>query len=135
MDFILEGFFQAFNLLLSGSAETYSAIWATVKVSSYSIVCSLLIGIPLGFCLGYFDFNGKRPLRTIVDTLMALPTVFIGLLVYAFLTHRGPLGNFGLLFTLLKILPHPLHGVGKAVTRKQLPVLDLADRPLLDDVG
>jgi tungstate transport system permease protein len=100
MDFILEGFFQAFHLLLSGNAETYSAIWATVKVSSYSIGSSLLIGIPLGFCLGYLDFSGKKPLRTFVDTLMALPTVFIGLLVYAFLTHRGPLGNFGLLFTL-----------------------------------
>ncbi len=100
MNFLLEGFFQAFSLLLSGNAETFSAIWATVRVSSYSIGSSLLIGIPLGFCLGYFVFSGKKPLRAIVDTLMALPTVFIGLLVYAFLTHRGPLGNFGLLFTL-----------------------------------
>jgi tungstate transport system permease protein len=100
MDFILEGFFEAYHLLVSGNAETYSAILATVKVSSYSIFCSLLLGIPLGFCLGYFDFSGKRPLRTMVDTLMALPTVFIGLLVYAFLTHRGPLGNLGLLFSL-----------------------------------
>ncbi|MDJ0818680.1 MAG: ABC transporter permease [Desulfobacterales bacterium] len=100
MDFLYNGFLQAFNLLLSGNAETYSAIWATVLVSSYSIGCSLLIGIPLGFCLGYFNFKGKKPLRTITDTLMALPTVFIGLLVYAFLTNRGPLGNFGLLFTL-----------------------------------
>jgi len=100
MDFLTEGFFQAFHLLISGNAETYSAIWATVKVSSYSIGSSLVIGIPLGFCLGYFDFGGKKPLRTIVDTLMALPTVFIGLLVYAFLSNRGPLGNFGLLFTL-----------------------------------
>jgi len=100
MNFLLDGFFQAFHLLLSGSAETYSAIWATVKVSSYSIGSSLLIGIPLGFCLGYFDFRGKNPLRTLVDTLMALPTVFIGLLVYAFLTRRGPMGDFGLLFTL-----------------------------------
>jgi tungstate transport system permease protein len=100
MNFLLEGCFQAFHLLLSGSAETYSAIWATVKVSSYSIGSSLLIGIPLGFCLGYFDFGGKKPLRTLVDTLMALPTVFIGLLVYAFLTRRGPMGDFGLLFTL-----------------------------------
>ncbi len=100
MDFLYSGFLQAFNLLLSGNAETYSAIWATVLVSSYSIGCSLLIGIPLGFCLGYFNFKGKKPLRTITDTLMALPTVFIGLLVYAFLTNRGPLGNFGLLFTL-----------------------------------
>jgi tungstate transport system permease protein len=100
MDFLLEGFFQAFHLLLNGNAETYSAIWATVRVSSYSIASSLLIGIPLGFCLGYLDFRGKKPLRTIVDTMMALPTVFIGLLVYAFLTHRGPLGDFDLLFTL-----------------------------------
>jgi tungstate transport system permease protein len=100
MDFLLEGFFQALKLLAGGNPETYSAIWATVKVSSYSIGASLIIGIPLGFCLGYFDFSGKRPLRTVVDTLMALPTVFIGLLVYAFLTHRGPLGNWGLLFTL-----------------------------------
>ena len=100
MDFIFEGFFEAYKLLVSGNAETYSAILATVKVSSGSIACSLLLGIPLGFCLGYFDFSGKKPLRTMVDTLMALPTVFIGLLVYAFLTHRGPLGDLGLLFSL-----------------------------------
>lgn len=100
MDFILEGFFQAIHLLIGGNAETYSAIFATVRVSSYSIGSSLVMGIPLGFCLGYFEFRGKKPIRTIVDTLMALPTVFIGLLVYAFLTNRGPLGNFSLLFTL-----------------------------------
>ncbi len=100
MNFIIEGFFQAFQLLFSGNAETYSAIWATVVVSSYSIGCSLLIGIPLGFALGHFEFKGKKPLRTVVDTLMALPTVFIGLIVYAFLTRRGPLGDLMLLFTL-----------------------------------
>jgi tungstate transport system permease protein len=100
MNFLLEGFLQAFDLLLSGNEETYSAVWATVRVSAYSMACSLAIGIPLGFCLGYFDFRGKKPLRTVVDTLMALPTVFIGLLVYAFLTHRGPLGGLDLLFTL-----------------------------------
>lgn len=100
MDFLLEGFFQAVQLLIGGDAETYSAIWATLRVSGYSMGCSLIIGVPLGFCLGYFDFRVKKPLRTVVDTLMALPTVFIGLLVYAFLTRSGPLGNFGLLFTL-----------------------------------
>ncbi len=86
--------------MTGGHPETYSAIYATVKVSSYSIGGSLIIGIPLGFCLGYFDFKAKKSLRTIVDTFMALPTVFIGLLVYALLTHRGPLGSWGLLFTL-----------------------------------
>ena len=100
MDFLLEGFFSAFHLLLTGDAETYSAIFATLQVSGYSILCSLLIGIPLGFSLGYYSFRWKKPIRTVVDTLMALPTVFIGLIVYAFLTRHGPLGDFGLLFTL-----------------------------------
>lgn len=100
MDFLLEGFFEAIRLLFTGNPETYSAIGATLRASSYSMAVSLLVGIPAGFCLGYFRFRGKHQVRTVVDTLMALPTVFIGLLVYAFLTHRGPLGHMGLLFTL-----------------------------------
>jgi len=100
MDFILDGLQQAFVLLISGHGETFSAIWATVCVSSMSVVASLAIGAPLGFLLGYARFPGKRPVRTIVDTLLSFPTVLIGLLVYAFLTRRGPLGDLGLLFTL-----------------------------------
>ncbi|MCD8162302.1 MAG: ABC transporter permease [Synergistaceae bacterium] len=56
--------------------------------------------MPLGFLLGYFDFPGKRCVRTVVDTLLALPTVVIGLLVYAFISRRGPLGGWDLLFTI-----------------------------------
>ena len=100
MDYILDGLIQAFFLLVSGHEETFSAVWATVCVSTLSIVASLIIGAPLGFFLGYADFPGKRPVRTVVDTLLSFPTVLIGLLVYAFLTRRGPLGDMGLLFTL-----------------------------------
>ncbi len=100
MDFLLDGLMQALRLLVGGDAETYSAILITLRASSLSMAASLLIGIPLGFALGHFEFPGKKPTRTVVDTLMALPTVFIGLLVYAFLTHRGPLGHVGLLFTI-----------------------------------
>ena len=100
MEFILQGFLKAIDLLFDGNSETYSAVFITIKVSSSSMFASLVIGIPLGFLLGYYDFKGKRQLRIVVDTLLALPTVFIGLLVYAFLSQRGPLGNLGLLFTL-----------------------------------
>jgi tungstate transport system permease protein len=100
MDFIFQGFLSAIRLLFSGDPETYSAVAATVQVSSYSMAVSLLIGIPAGFLLGYTDFPLKKQLRLIVDTLLALPTVFVGLLVYAFLTRKGPLGDMGLLFTL-----------------------------------
>jgi tungstate transport system permease protein len=99
MDYIFNGFIQAILLLFQGDAQTYSAILVTVRVTTYSMTASLLLGIPLGFLLGYFEFKVKRPLRLVVDTLLALPTVFIGLLVYAFLSNRGPMGHMGLLFT------------------------------------
>ncbi|MCJ8499408.1 ABC transporter permease [Desulfatitalea alkaliphila] len=100
MDFILQGVIQALRLLVGGDPETYSAVAATVKVSSMAMAASLLMGIPLGFCLGHFDFPGKRQARLVVDTLLSLPTVFIGLMVYAFLSRQGPMGQMGLLFTL-----------------------------------
>ena len=100
MGFIVQGIEQAFELLLRGDPETFSAVSATLKVSSYSMLASLVLGIPLGFALGYLRFPGRRQVRMLVDTALALPTVFIGLVVYAFLTRRGPLGDLGLLFSL-----------------------------------
>jgi tungstate transport system permease protein len=100
MDFLISGLMQAIQLLIHGDPETYSAVTATLKVSTGAMIASLIMGIPSGFLLAYHDFIGKKYLRTLVDTLMAFPTVLIGLLVYGLLTHRGPLGNMGLLFTL-----------------------------------
>jgi tungstate transport system permease protein len=64
------------------------------------MAASLTMGIPLGFVLAYFQFPGRRQARLAVDTLLALPTVFIGLLVYALISRRGPMGELELLFTL-----------------------------------
>jgi tungstate transport system permease protein len=115
MDFILQGFLKAINLLVTGDAETFSAVYATLVVSADSIAASLILGLPLGFCLGHFEFTGKRLLRLAVDTGLALPTVFIGLVVYAFLTQRGPLGGLGLLFT--------LPGIAIGLTILALPIV------------
>ncbi|MBW2557988.1 MAG: ABC transporter permease [Deltaproteobacteria bacterium] len=103
MDYIAQGFIRSIELLLSGDPETYSAIFTTLRISSLSIVASLIIGIPLGFLLGYFEFPGKRQVRAIVDTLLALPTVVVGLFVYAFISRRGPCGELGILFTITGI--------------------------------
>ena len=99
MEYIVEGFKIAWSLLLSGDSDLYNIIFITIQVSSASILVSLIIGLPAGFALGYFNFPAKRFIKAVVDTLLALPTVVVGLLVYAFLTRNGPLGHFGLLFT------------------------------------
>ena len=72
----------------------------TLSLTGLSMLFILGIGLPLGFALGYFDFPGKHFFRTVADTLLALPTVVVGLLVYAFISRRGPLGDLELLFTI-----------------------------------
>ena len=103
MGFIQEGFSQAFTLLLNRDPATYSAISATIRASSLAMAASLLLGIPFGYFLGYFDFRLKKYIRIVVNTLLSLPTVFIGLVIYALLTRNGPLGEAGLLFTITGI--------------------------------
>jgi len=104
LDFLLNGFLEAFRLLFSGDEETYSAIRATLYTSSVSIFFAILVGFPLGFTLGFYDFRGRRVLRLLSDTALAMPTVAIGLILYAFITRNGPFGEFGLLFTLKAVM-------------------------------
>ncbi|MGE4293612.1 MAG: ABC transporter permease [Desulfovibrio sp.] len=115
MDFIVQGVLEAFRLLSTSDPQTWSAVRTTIGVSTMSICASLLLGAPLGFALGYYEFPGKRFTRLIVDTLLSLPTVVIGLLVYAFITRQGPLGGFGLLFT--------MSGIAVGQTLLGLPVV------------
>lgn len=104
LDFILDGIYEALRLLISFDEETYFAIKTTLYSSFFSIIIALIIGMPLGFCLGYFNFFGKRFLRILSDTGLAMPTVAIGLILYALFSNRGPLGNLGLLFTLKAVI-------------------------------
>lgn len=115
MEFLLQGLLKAIELLTTNDPETFSAVYATLVVSTYSLAVTLILGLPLGFGLGYFDFKAKKSIRVVVDTLLSLPTVFIGLLVYAFFTNRGPLGHLGLLFT--------LPGIAVGLTILALPVV------------
>ena len=99
MDYFSEGLARAIELLLSLDPETFSAVWATAVVTALALAASLLLGLPLGFALGHFRFPGRRAARLVVDWMLSLPTVVIGLIVYALFTTRGPLGEWGLLFT------------------------------------
>lgn len=67
------------------------------SVSSALIAC--LPGIPLGVLVALKRFRGRRALLAVLTSLMALPTVVVGLLVYSLVSRAGPLGGFGILFT------------------------------------
>ncbi len=69
-----------------------------------AIVLAALLGIPIGLWLGIGRFRGQRILITLLNTLMALPTVVVGLLLFGLLSRQGPLGSWGLLFTPLAMI-------------------------------
>jgi tungstate transport system permease protein len=96
---ILEGLVKALWLLISFNPEVYSIILLTLRVSGIAIAIGAFLGIPTGATIALRDFAGKRLLISIVNTLMGLPPVVVGLLVYLILSTSGPLGPLQLLYT------------------------------------
>ena len=99
MDYLSEGVSQAFRLISAMDGEMLSAVGVSLRVSSTAITVACLFGIPFGLFLGIRNFFGKSLVMTVLNTLMALPTVTVGLVVYALLSRRGALGVLGLLYT------------------------------------
>ncbi len=91
-------------LLLQLDPELLFVIWVSLKVSALSTFIAAIVGIPSGLLLAQAVFPGKRFVITCLNTLLALPTVVIGLVVYAFISRRGTFGSFGLLYTQAAII-------------------------------
>jgi tungstate transport system permease protein len=99
MDLLIDSFFSALLLVVSFDPEIVSIVGVSLKVSGTSTVIASLMGIPLGFSIAFSTFTGKRMIITCLNTLLALPTVVIGLFVYGFISRRGILGPLDLLYT------------------------------------
>jgi tungstate transport system permease protein len=99
MDYIIDAFRGAFWLILSLDREIFSIALLSLRVAGTATVFATLIGVPLAYVIATRDFPGKRTVLTIFNTLMAVPTVLVGLFCYAFFSRRGPLGFLDLLFT------------------------------------
>jgi len=99
MDLLIDSFVSAILLVASLDPEMLNIIGVSLKVSCASTIIAGFIGVPLAFTIAFGEFAGKRMVITILNTLLALPTVVIGLFVYAFISRRGILGIFDLLYT------------------------------------
>src|SRR5512134_3884385 len=99
MEFFVSSLTAALSLIANGDPELFHAVWTSVYVSVWSIVLASILGIPAGLAVGLSEFPLKRGVITALNSLMAVPTVLIGLLVYGFISRQGPFGQWGLLFT------------------------------------
>ena len=89
----------ALGLLLAGDATLWGAIYISVKVCFLALLLASPPSILLGFVLASYNFPGRRLLIVAVQTLLALPTVVVGLILYMLLSRQGPFGEMQLLFT------------------------------------
>ena len=99
MNFFSDSFKSAILLIFNLDRELLEVISVSLKVSISSTAIAGIAGIPLGLFISLKDFVAKRFVITCLNTLLALPTVVVGLLVYTFISRKGILGSFDLLYT------------------------------------
>ena len=99
MQTILDAFAAAVHLMVSLNGGLMEIVWLSLRVSLTAVACAAVIGLPLGAALALFQFPGRRFAAILMSSLMGMPPVVVGLVVYLLLSRSGPLGVFGLLFT------------------------------------
>ena len=96
---ILKGLAGAVRLIFAGDAEVYGAAAVSLSVATVSTLVASALGIPLAVLLSLGRFPGRRAALAVLDALLSLPTVVVGLFVYALVRRGSLLGPLELLFT------------------------------------
>ncbi len=99
MNTITESLWLALRLIGDADVRLLGVVGLSLRVSLTACMFGALLGLALGAWLAVARFPGHRALVWAVNTLLALPSVVVGLLVYLLLSRSGPLGSLGILFT------------------------------------
>ena len=98
MDFFTP-FVIAVQMLAGFDADLYEIIGLSLRVSVVAVSAALLLGLPLGALLASFSFYGRGAVVVATNTLLSLPPVVVGLMVYLLISRSGPLGFLDLLYS------------------------------------
>jgi tungstate transport system permease protein len=88
-----QAFIDAFSLLAQFDATIIRIVITSIQVSLSALILGTLIGLPLGAWLATEEFAGKKVAIVILNSLMGVPTVIVGVLVYLILSRSGPFGE------------------------------------------
>jgi tungstate transport system permease protein len=99
MEYLIESVVSAIKLIIGLNADIFIVVLTSIRISILAVVLASVFSIPMGLLVALNSFSGKRLLLQILNTLVALPTVMVGLLLYGILSRQGPLGELGLLYT------------------------------------
>jgi len=98
MNFFIQIFINAFKLIINDK-KTYEILFRSFFVNGMATFLSASLAIPFALFLDAISGKFKNISVTVLQTLMGIPPVVVGLIVYLFLSRKGPLSNLELLFT------------------------------------
>ena len=84
---------------ISPGTPLWPIVALSLRVSATACALGACFGLLLGAWLAVARFAGHALVVGALNTLLALPSVVVGLIVYLLLSRSGPLGAWGLLFT------------------------------------
>lgn len=96
---ILGGIIKAIQMILSGDPMLYGILYRSLFFSGIAIILASLWGTPLAMLLALKDFRGKTLVKAFFNSLIGIPTVVLGLVLFLIFSKGGPLGSLGLLYT------------------------------------
>ena len=96
---ILEVFANSVKLILTLDPLLFEIIILSLKVSFSALIISSFFAIIIGYFLALKKFYLKNIIIIIFNSLMGIPPVVVGLIVYFLLARGGPLGVLQLLYT------------------------------------
>jgi tungstate transport system permease protein len=99
-DVIVQALWKALELIFSGNNEVYATVYRSLYVTGLGTLLSCLWSIPIATVLGLYSFRGKWLIKSIFSSLIGIPTVALGLLLYLFMSRQGEFGFLHLLYTL-----------------------------------
>lgn len=89
----------AVQLIVSGDAGLLAIVLRSLAVSAAACALACVVGLALGAWLGVARFTGHGVLLALLNTMLAVPSVVVGLVIYLLLSRSGPLGFLGWLFS------------------------------------
>ncbi len=100
MNALLQGFINAFELILTFNPEVIEVTGRTLVIAISSCLISTTFCLPLGSLIHFKQFTGKRALINVIQTFYSIPTVVVGLLIFIIFSRLGgPLGFLDLMYT------------------------------------
>ncbi len=134
MNEIINGLIKAIELIVTLDPEVMDITLLTLRISIASMLITSLIFVPTGSFIHFHEFRGKRWLINIIQTLFALPTVVVGLLVFLLLSRAGPLGFLGFFFTPAGMVIGQVILIAPIMTGLTISALSGVDKTIRDTI-